>query len=398
VSQTNTAQYLPVHTASKHVSHQFFPPFSAISAMIYFAEFSESMRKLDNGLQPVTVFERFHFATLDWRMPVLAAIVYAVVVTIWGSFNRVSQEKAKIRASHHQKAAGTFRKNQPQPAPRNPSRFTFFNCVVILHNLILTIFSVYIFACIVPILVRSYQEKSAFAAFCDVGQQVYYSGINYLVWLFYISKFYELLDTVVLLLKGKPSSFLQTFHHSGSIMCMWLMVITRIPGMWIFTTFNSFIHSIMYIYYTLTCFGYQPSWKRFLTMMQIGQFVIGNAVGFLYFVIPNCFREDAVREDILAPLLGGHKRSVYLTFGATFAFVFALIFLFTDFSRKTYGTAKNNSIPPKKAKSSKSAMEEQPNKAKKNKASLSRKASKPAAEKPDNNASLRRSPRKSKKE
>ncbi len=162
-----------------------------------------------------------------------------------------------------------------------------------------------------------------------------------MVWLFYVSKYYELFDTVILLLKGKPSSFLQTFHHSGSIISLWTMIVTRIPGMWVFVFLNSFIHTIMYIYYTLTCLGHQPSWKKMLTSMQISQFLVGNVLGILYFVIPGCFPETRnFRENIIHKVLGTHHRSVMFTFAFNFAFVGSLILLFNDFARRTYGKKK----------------------------------------------------------
>lgn len=189
----------------------------------------------------------------------------------------------------------------------------------------------------------------------------YYAGVNYLVWLFYLSKYYELLDTFILLLKGKPSSFLQTFHHSGSILSLWTMCITRIPGMWIFTFLNSFIHTLMYYYFTLTCLGYRPTWKRHLTTMQITQFIVGNIFGIAYIVIPNCynwnrnFRENVLQHEIFG---GSYYASIVFTFAFNLFFVGSLIILFRDFARRTYGkksASKSESV-------TESAVDEKPKK------------------------------------
>jgi len=40
-------------------------------------------------------------------------------------------------------------------------------------------------------------------------------------WWFYLSKFYEVIDTAVIILKGRKSSLLQTYHHAGAMICMW---------------------------------------------------------------------------------------------------------------------------------------------------------------------------------
>ena len=70
-------------------------------------------------------------------------------------------------------------------------------------------------------------------------------------WWFYISKFYEVLDTAIILLKGRPSSLLQSYHHAGAMMCMWagISISTNLD----FVVFNSFIHSLMYFYFSLSC-------------------------------------------------------------------------------------------------------------------------------------------------
>ena len=306
------------------------------------------MKKLDAGKAPITAFERFHFATLDWHWPIGIAIVYAAIVIVWSRYNNARLQGDKSQASRHSSSrstrpAGVFRKNQPKLPPKHvESRFTPFNCLVMLHNAFLSVFSLAVFVSIVPILIKSYSTRTLFDSFCDIDQIDYYAGINYLSWIFYLSKYYELLDTVILLLKGKPSSFLQTFHHSGSIISLWSMVTTRIPGMWIFATLNSFIHTLMYVYYLLTCLGYRPTWKKTLTAMQIIQFFIGNGLGITYFILPGCFREDRVRENVIAEWVGGHYRSIICTFVYNFAFVGSLIFLFTDFSRKTYGNGNGN--------------------------------------------------------
>lgn len=157
-----------------------------------------------------------------------------------------------------------------------------------------------------------------------------------------MSKYYELLDTFILLLKGKPSSFLQTYHHAGSILSLWTMCVSRIPGMWIFTFLNSFIHTLMYYYFTLTCLGYRPKWKRHLTTLQITQFLVGNVLGIAYLVIPNCHNWDSnFRENVIQHrVFGTYYASIVFTFLFNFSFVGGLILLFNDFARRTYGQKK----------------------------------------------------------
>ncbi|KZF24055.1 hypothetical protein L228DRAFT_244925 [Xylona heveae TC161] len=110
----------------------------------------------------------------------------------------------------------------------------------------------------------------------DVGR-LWNEGLSFYGWLFYLSKFYEVVDTAIILAKGKRSSSLQTYHHAGAMMCMWAGIRYMAPPIWLFVVANSFIHTLMYTYFTLTALHVKVPWviKRTLTTMQIAQFVIG---------------------------------------------------------------------------------------------------------------------------
>ena len=224
------------------------------------------------------------------------------------------------------------------------SQTTSFKYLVIAHNVILTFFSAFVFTQMLNLLNWNFKQRPFMEAFCDNDGLWAQQGVRLWTWIFYLSKYYELLDTAVLLAKGKQSSFLQTFHHSLSILSMWIQSSSPISYGWIFTTFNSFIHTIMYTYYTLTCFGFKPSWKQLLTNLQMAQFIIGNPVGLTYYVIPGCMvtsTHDGMKVAILPGLdinLGFWLRASGLV---TAAFVSALILLFRDFSIKTYGLRKD---------------------------------------------------------
>lgn len=92
-------------------------------------------------------------------------------------------------------------------------------------------------------------------------------GLAFYGWLFYLSKFYEVIDTAIIIAKGKKSSLLQTYHHAGAMICMWagiryvytgnlLISVSNVyysfmsPPIWIFCVFNSLIHTLMVL--TLT--------------------------------------------------------------------------------------------------------------------------------------------------
>ncbi|XP_013177729.1 PREDICTED: elongation of very long chain fatty acids protein AAEL008004-like [Papilio xuthus] len=99
------------------------------------------------------------------------------------------------------------------------------------------------------------------------------------VWVYYMAKLTELLDTVFFVLKksDRQISFLHLYHHSAMALAGWI-AIKYFPGGqaayigWI----NSLIHVFMYTYYFLASFGPRFRkylwWKRYLTVMQIVQF------------------------------------------------------------------------------------------------------------------------------
>ena len=78
----------------------------------------------------------------------------------------------------------------------------------------------------------------------DVGR-LWNEGLAFWGWMFYVSKFYEVLDTLIILAKGKRSATLQTYHHAGAMLCMWAGIRFMSPPIWMFVFVNSGIHAMM---------------------------------------------------------------------------------------------------------------------------------------------------------
>lgn len=112
---------------------------------------------------------------------------------------------------------------------------------------------------------------------------------------FYLSKYLEYIDSFYLPLMAKPPSFLQSFHHLGAPMDMWLFYKYRGECVWIFVLLNGFIHFIMYGYYGARAMGKPfPLPKQLITTMQITQFNLGFYLVWRYKDVP-CFRADPMR-------------------------------------------------------------------------------------------------------
>lgn len=70
-------------------------------------------------------------------------------------------------------------------------------------------------------------------------------GLVYMFWVFYLSKFYEIVDTLIILSRGKKSSTLQTFHHAGVILLGWVGLRYESPMAPFGAMVNAFVHTLM---------------------------------------------------------------------------------------------------------------------------------------------------------
>ncbi|XP_013886729.1 elongation of very long chain fatty acids protein 1a [Austrofundulus limnaeus] len=115
-------------------------------------------------------------------------------------------------------------------------------------------------------------------------------------WLFYFSKFIELLDTVFFVLRKKQSqiTFLHVFHHSFMPWSWWWgITLTPAGGMGSFHALvNASVHVIMYTYYGLSAAGprFQKYlwWKKHMTAIQLTQFVLISIHISQYYFMEHC--------------------------------------------------------------------------------------------------------------
>jgi hypothetical protein len=206
-------------------------------------------------------------AVLDPKVPLTIAAVYAVSAKLLNIYNRSNGKK-----------------------PWAISKTRAFNAFVIFHNVFLAVYSAWTFWGMLGALSRTvvsplgpaglagfadsmcrlsgpaglgnaatfseqsnkWETTSSTTSLSASGQplntdtgRLWNEGLAFYGWIFYLSKFYEVLDTVIILAKGKQSSTLQTYHHAGAMMCMWAGIRYMAPPIWIFCFVNSFIHALM---------------------------------------------------------------------------------------------------------------------------------------------------------
>lgn len=216
---------------------------------------------------PVLIPDRFYQAVLDPMVPITLAALYAVTAKLLNVYNTSNGKK-----------------------PWVISKTRLFHAFVIAHNIFLAVYSAWTFYGMVGVMYRSVVNPTSpqgLNGFVDsmtklhgpagLGNAVFYSsqegrwtslsntaslasdgtpsrtdagriwneGLAFYGWVFYLSKFYEVLDTFIILAKGKLSSTLQTYHHAGAMMCMWAGMRYMSPPIWMFVFVNSGIHAMM---------------------------------------------------------------------------------------------------------------------------------------------------------
>ncbi|KAI8640076.1 ELO family [Parasitella parasitica] len=260
---------------------------------------------------PGIPFPEYYEIFMDWKTPVAIASVYAICVHLMNP----SPESAKLsRVEAKNRGVGN--------ASKSNKLMTAF---VFVHNLILSIYSGITFINMAQNMHKLFNRGSSIHdAYCDTDNFLWNEGLGYWGYLFYLSKFYEVIDTAIIIMKGRRSSLLQTYHHSGAMITMWSGIRYQAQPIWIFVVFNSLIHSIMYMYYAMTSIGLHPPGKRYLTSMQISQFLIGMSTAISYLLVPNCLKTP------------GQQFAVAINVG----YLLPLTYLFVDFARRTYGNRK----------------------------------------------------------
>ena len=168
--------------------------------------------------RPVDIPSAVYSFSLDARLPIFTACFYISVVCVLNHLNRRRQYR-------------------PWPITRK----AFFTYFAFTHNLFLSHFSAWVFVGVCRTVIYSLPpQPSATYHIADVfcrfdmsenstphntllpltvhndgfsgayqAKSLWESGMDYYTWMFYISKYYEIMDTLLLVVKGKKVSFLQ---------------------------------------------------------------------------------------------------------------------------------------------------------------------------------------------
>lgn len=206
-------------------------------------------------------------------------------------------------------------------------------------NLVLAIFSFIGMIRIVPqlaILIWNWGFESSV-----VGPPVYAYGHGSAgLWtlLFIYSKFFELLDTVFIILRKRPLSFLHWYHHATVLLYTWDAYTWEQPAGIYFVAMNYSVHAVMYFYYFLAAQLQRPlSWGIFVTIAQISQMFVGVGVTMVstYYAFSYPYKPMWRAEQLSDPLSHGHYITVKNLYWACLMYS-TYFYLFAEYFVKRY--------------------------------------------------------------
>ncbi|KAL8290158.1 hypothetical protein RQP46_003097 [Phenoliferia psychrophenolica] len=195
-----------------------------------------------------------------------------------------------------------------------------------LHNVLLSAGSGILLLCMVEELIPVIAREGLYGSICS--KSAWTPRLEQLYIINYYFKYWELVDTLFLVAKKKPLKFLHYFHHSNTALLCFVQLNGRTSVSWVPITINLAVHVLMYYYATAA--GYTITWKKYITTMQISQFVIDLVV--VYFASYNLFASRYASGLPHCGKCSGTEGAAIFGCGLLTSY----LFLFIAFYRATY--------------------------------------------------------------
>ncbi|CEH14392.1 Fatty acyl-CoA elongase/Polyunsaturated fatty acid specific elongation enzyme [Ceraceosorus bombacis] len=180
------------------------------------------------------------------------------------------------------------------------------------HNVLLSAGSGLLLALVLEEILPIWKGHGFFYAICDKG--AFTSKLETYYIINYYFKYYELIDTVFLVLKKKPLTTLHVYHHSATALLCFSQLYGQTSVQWVVISLNLFVHLIM----------------RLVTIAQITQFVIDLII--VYFA---SWQHYAWKWNFRALTCGDCAGREYAAW-AGMAVLTSYLLLFVDFYKRSY--------------------------------------------------------------
>mmetsp|Transcript_6633 Transcript_6633/g.20907 ORF Transcript_6633/g.20907 Transcript_6633/m.20907 type:complete len:268 (-) Transcript_6633:205-1008(-) len=212
-----------------------------------------------DGLSWQTIIDQQWIDNFSWRAAPLSDVrVVAATAAAYVALALLAKRRADAR---------------PKPSPPGPSY------LLAAHSLVLCAASyVMCRGAVKASLARGASEGWGWF-FCETQTEA--PRLYYYAYLYYLSKYYELLDTFLpFLAHGRlPRHFgLHVFHHAAVLFMAWGYVEYRQTLAFGGLIANTGVHVVMYYYYARAALKLRTAWKAWVTRLQIFQFSVSFAL------------------------------------------------------------------------------------------------------------------------
>jgi len=96
------------------------------------------------------------------------------------------------------------------------------------------------------------------------------------MFMFFAQKFWEFIDTWIFILRKsfRQVTLLHIYHHSSITFITANVIYDYAGDFYLPTVLNTFVHILMYSHYFISSLGYKTWWNKYLTYLQLTQFLL----------------------------------------------------------------------------------------------------------------------------
>ena len=176
-----------------------------------------------------------------------------------------------------------------QILPReNEKNKRFVSSIRLIHNLGLSLTSLVLFIGIIYSAYESGKFNSIHASLCSRFLNEDFAG--WIGWYFYLSKYWEWLDTAFLIIGKKEISWLQYTHHMSTAILVYANIFPLVSSASLVACFtNTFVHIFMYLYFAYPK-SFLHKYRQWITNIQIIQHITClSSFIYIYSYIDDCY-------------------------------------------------------------------------------------------------------------